>query len=96
MFGIGAGWECPRGLSEWPRFERQLRGVLGLLGSKQLRQRFQQLCLPRATERALFDSWSHQLIEWRWEVLENVLGKLLPVAHVLFEKFQAARRRNSV
>ena len=69
-----------------------LRGLLAFLNSKGLRQRFQAICLADASgfERSLFNNFSKQHLDWRWESLGQLLEALTPLLPVLLRRWRLA------
>lgn len=82
--------EACKSSPQWKAFESGLRSITQLLGERALRQVFQQACCKSAAERAMFEHWHRDHIDWRWEYLEDVLNPLLPKLHVFFERFSLA------
>ncbi len=72
---------------EWSRLEELLRtGIEAFLGNRGLRQRFQSL-LPAGPIQKKINNYSRIHIDWKWEFLEEEMGKLEPLLSDLLERF---------
>ena len=75
------------GLEEWPWFLPILRDLTKLCGNRGLKDRLLNKCMqgrPRY-ERHLIHSFEGEHIDWRWEVLEDVLVQMLECFPIICE-----------
>ena len=68
-------------------FSDGLQALLTFLNSKGLRQRFVALCMAHAplTHKKMFDNFSKQHLDWRWESLANLLNHIVPLIPFLIQ-----------
>ena len=84
-------------LADWTKFERQLKAVAKVLGTKRLAQKFQGVSMAESglLERLTMDSFRGQHADWRWECLEGVCGGLTEVFGLFVEYWRASDFTNS-
>ena len=89
----GAFEEACKKADGWKKFEECLRAITNLLCDKSLRKRFVHLCLADVPGgvRALFNTWSHKHLQWRWDQLENVLDDLVQILWALQQYFSVEK-----
>ena len=65
----------------WKAFEPTFTEIVNTVGFKAFRTRVLALLMEDATkeERRLLHALPHHKFDWRWEVLETLLGKLVEV-----------------
>jgi len=91
---------CVKAMPIWKQFHTDLKGITDFLRDKGLRLRFQAVCLRDNHVPAfvveLFNSFSENPVDWRWETLETSLDTLLPLLPYLFEHFSFDRITGAV
>ena len=62
----------------WPNYKETLAAILHLLGHQGLRTRFLETCFDRAEpgERKYFYNWRYNVVDWKWEYMEEVFVRL--------------------
>ena len=69
-------------LEWWPTFVEHLRGVTELFAHIEHRDRFLAKCLSKHNKKLLIN-FTHKHVDWRWEVLEEILEDVLESWHIL-------------
>ena len=65
----------------------RLRSVERFLPDKSIRRLFMATCMEGHPEQQRLKSYSTVHIDWRWEMLSRALDQLIPIAHLLRERF---------
>ena len=83
---------------EWEAYKEFLSNVLSFLGHHGLRDRFLRVCMLDATaeQRQHFYRWKHHIIDWRWEYMEEALGRLSLCIDVFPSKLDTAKLKRPI
>lgn len=74
----------------WEQFRLQLRDINKFLRDQEMRLHFSVRCLA-PVERAGFENWSRDLVDWKWEHMSQFLKKVVEVLGVLRNRFDIMR-----
>jgi len=83
---------------EWEPYKEFLSNVLSFLGHHGLRDRFLRVCMPDATpeQRQHFYSWKHHIVDWKWEYMEEALGRLSLCVDVFLSRLDIAKLKRPI
>lgn len=74
----------------WPQIEGALKDINRLLRSREMREHFRQTCLS-PSERRQFDTWSRDLVDWKWQHMSALLVKLWPLWNTMRVRFSVVK-----
>ena len=83
------------GQAGWSDFKKGLSGILAFLGHKGLRQRYCDTCLD-AKYHHLFANWKHNIVDWKWQYMEDTFVRLSGIIELFLATFSADKVKRPV
>ena len=94
-------WQMDAAIPHFQDFLSQLQSIVTLLHYKHHRENFLHRCVEKThyaeceAARALRRGGIPKTVEWRWNYIADILGKVLPLEGLLRSTFQAAKMKGA-
>ena len=81
------------GSEGWSEYLEKLRAVLSVIGDKSVSRRFLALERIVGPLRAALKAFSHNIVDWKWEYMEELFLHLDPIVEDFFQVYNAKALR---